>query len=406
MTAADLPLAGITVVTLESAVAATLATRHLADLGARVIKIEQVGEGDFARSYDHVVHGLASHFVWLNRGKESVTLDLKADESSELVSELVARADVFIQNAAPGAAQRLGLEGEELLARHPRLVVAGISGYGMGGRLRDRKAYDMLIQAEWGLMSVTGTPETATKAGIRTADIAAGLYTRQAVLAVLFRRERTGRGGVVDISMFDATVEWLRHPMYMQPYAGQQVPRMGLSHAAIAPCDTFPTADGQILVGVQNDRPWRTLMIEVFGRPRPGRPPSLGHQHTEGGSPRGVRPSGRRADTAIHRRRARCPLGCGRPAGRPDQRHGRTGRASPAVGPRLLPQVDTPTGPIDAVLPSMTFRDVELPMGPVPALGAHTDVVLAELGIDAATIDHLVAAGVAGRPTDVPVLTA
>lgn len=267
MTNALLPLDGITVVTLEQAVAAPLATRHLADLGARVIKIERIGEGDFARNYDHAVRGLATHFVWLNRGKESVALDLKAAAGRKVARELISRADVFIQNAAPGAAFRLGLDPEELLEINPRLVIANISGYGTDGPLRDRKAYDLLIQAESGLISVTGTPETATKTGVPSSDIAAGLYTSQAVMAALFRRERTGRGAIVDVSMFDATVEWLGHPLYMQLYAGTQIPRMGLGHASIAPYDAFPTADGEILIGVQNDRGWRTLVTDVLERP-------------------------------------------------------------------------------------------------------------------------------------------
>ena len=406
MTAAVLPLTGITVVTLEQAVAAPLASRHLADLGARVIKIERVGEGDFARNYDHAVRGLASHFVWLNRGKESVALDLKSAEGSELVRRLVARADVFVQNAAPGAAERLGLGGDELVARQPRLVVAGISGYGTGGPLRDRKAYDMLIQAESGLISVTGTPETATKTGIPTADIAAGLYASQAVLAALFRRERTGRGGVVDISMFDATVEWLGHSMYVQLYAGEQIPRMGLSHAAIAPYDAFPTADGQILIGVQNDRGWRTLVGEVFGRPDLADHPHLATNmlrvaHREE-CDRAVAGQTRRFNTAELDARL---AAAGVPAAQIND------MAGLVAHPQLLArdrwrQVDTPAGTIDAVLPPMAFRDVELPMGPIPALGAHTDAVLAELGVDAATIDRLVAAGIAGRPIEVPVPTA
>ena len=267
MTNALLPLDGITVVTLEQAVAAPLATRHLADLGARVIKIERIGEGDFARNYDHAVRGLATHFVWLNRGKESVALDLKAAAGRKVARELISRADVFIQNAAPGAAFRLGLDPEELLEINPRLVIANISGYGTDGPLRDRKAYDLLIQAESGLISVTGTPETATKTGVPSSDIAAGVYTSQAVMAALFRRERTGRGAIVDVSMFDATVEWLGHPLYMQLYAGTQIPRMGLGHASIAPYDAFPTADGEILIGVQNDRGWRTLVTDVLERP-------------------------------------------------------------------------------------------------------------------------------------------
>lgn len=406
MTAAVLPLAGITVVTLEQAVAAPLATRHLADLGARVIKIERVGEGDFARNYDHAVRGLASHFVWLNRGKESVALDLKTEDGSELARRLVARADVFVQNAAPGAAERLGLGGEELVARHPQLVVASISGYGTGGPLRDRKAYDMLIQAEAGLISVTGTPETATKTGVPSADIAAGVYTSQAVLAALFRRERTGRGGVVDISMFDATVEWLGHPMYMQLYGGQQTPRMGLSHASIAPYDAYPTADGQILIGVQNDRGWRTLVGEVFARPDLADHPHLATNplrvaHREE-CDRAVAEQTRGFTTGELDARL---AAAGVPAAQINDMAGLV--AHPQLSARnRWREVDTPAGPVDAVLPPMSFRDVELPMGPIPALGAHTDVVLAELGVDAASIGRLVAAGVAGRPIDLPVPTA
>ena len=269
-----LPLAGITVVALEQAVAAPLATRHLADLGARVIKIERVGEGDFARSYDHAVRGLASHFVWLNRGKESVALDLKHPDGLAAAKRLIAEADVFVQNSAPGAAARLGLDGEQLRGDNPGLVVVNISGYGTEGPRRDRKAYDMLIQAEAGLISVTGTPDTATKTGVPSADIAAGLYTTQSVLAALLRRVRTGEGAVVDVSMFDATAEWLGHPMYMQMYAGRQIPRMGLSHASIAPYDAFPTSDGEILIGVQNDRGWLAL-AEVLERPDLATDPDL-----------------------------------------------------------------------------------------------------------------------------------
>ncbi|MBC7273046.1 CaiB/BaiF CoA transferase family protein [Streptomyces albogriseolus] len=402
MTNALLPLDGITVVTLEQAVAAPLATRHLADLGARVIKVERVGEGDFARNYDHEVHGLASHFVWLNRGKESVALDLKSPEGSEIVRHLVARADVFVQNAAPGAAERLGLGGEELVARHPRLVVAGISGYGTGGPLRDRKAYDMLIQAETGLISVTGTPETATKTGIPSADIAAGLYACQAVLAALLRRERTGRGGVVDISMFDATVEWLGHPMYIQLYGGRQIPRMGLSHASIAPYDAYPTADGQILIGVQNDRGWQSLVGDVFGRPDLADHPHLATNplrvaHREE-CDRVVAEQTRRFGTAELEARL---AAAGVPAAQVNDMAGLVAHPQLSARDRWR-QVDTPAGPIAGVLPPVSFRDVELPMGPVPALGAHTDAVLAELGVDAARIDRLAAAGVAGRPARVP----
>ncbi|MDR7311679.1 formyl-CoA transferase [Nocardioides luteus] len=400
-----LPLEGITVVALEQAVAAPLATRHLADLGARVIKLERVGEGDFARNYDHAVHGLASHFVWLNRGKESVALDLKSPEGAELARELVATADVFLQNAAPGAAERLGLGAEELAERHPRLVVAGISGYGTGGPLRDRKAYDMLIQAEAGLISVTGTPETPTKTGVPSSDIAAGLYTSQAIVAALFRRERTGKGGVVDISMFDATVEWLGHPMYMQMYGGRQVPRMGLSHASIAPYDAFPTADGEILIGVQNDRGWRALVSDVFGRPDLVDHPLL--------STNPLRVANRSACDAVVAEHTRGfttadldarLAAAGVPAAQINDMSGLVDHPQ-LTGRDRWRDVETPAGPVRGVLPPMTFRDVELPMGPVPELGAHTDAVLAELGLDTDAIDRLAAGGVVGRPVDVPVPT-
>lgn len=404
-----LPLDGITVVALEQAVAAPIATRHLADLGARVIKIERVGEGDFARNYDEAVRGLASHFVWLNRGKESVALDLKSPEGVDIARKLVARADVFVQNSAPGAAERLGLGPAELAERHPRLVVASISGYGTGGPLSHRKAYDMLIQAESGLVSITGTPETATKTGIPTSDIAAGLYASQAVLAALFRRERTGRGALVDVSMFDATVEWLGHPLYIQMYGGRQVPRMGLSHASISPYDAYPTADGEILIGVQNDRGWQSLVRDVLHRPELVEHPHLSTnplrvQHREE-CDRVVAECTRRFTTAeLDARLAEA----GVPAAQINDMAGLVGHRQLAARDRWR-KIDTPAGPVDALLPPMSFSDVELPMGGIPALGAHTRQVLDELGLDGATIQRLVATGVAGEAgtaDDVPVLSA
>ena len=264
---ASLPLEGVTVVAIEQAVAAPLATRHLADLGARVIKIERVDGGDFARDYDHVVNGTGSHFVWLNRGKESVALDLKSSAGLQAIRRLIDRADVFVQNLAPGAAQRLGLGAEALRRNHKSLVVVNLSGYGAGGPMEHRKAFDMLVQAQAGLVSVTGTTEHAVKTGIPTADIAAGMYCTQAVLAALLRQARSGEGATVDVTMFEATAEWMGHPMYVQMYAGRQIPRMGLSHAAIAPYDAYPTKDGQVLIGIQNDSGWRTLAVDVFGDP-------------------------------------------------------------------------------------------------------------------------------------------
>lgn len=390
-----LPLAGITVVALEQAVAAPLATRHLADLGARVIKIERVGEGDFARNYDHAVRGIASHFVWLNRGKESVALDLKDPAGLSAARRLIAGADVFVQNSAPGAAARLGLDGEQLRADNPGLVVVNISGYGTDGPRRDRKAYDMLIQAEAGLISVTGTPDTATKTGVPSADIAAGLYTTQSVLAALLRRARTGEGAVVDVSMFDATAEWLGHPMYMQMYSGHQIPRMGLSHASIAPYDSFPTSDGEILIGVQNDRGWAAL-AGVLGRPDLVTHPDLATNvlrvRNRAECDRVVGELTAQFTTA--ELDARLAL-AGVPAAQINDMQGLIDHPQLSARDRWR-EIDSPAGPLRALLPPTTFRDVELPMGAIPALGEHTARVLREFGVGDDEISRLAESGAAG----------
>ncbi|WP_097196897.1 CaiB/BaiF CoA transferase family protein [Blastococcus aggregatus] len=394
----SLPLAGITVVALEQAVAAPIATRHLADLGARVIKIERVGEGDFARHYDGAVHGLASHFVWLNRGKESVALDLKSEDGRAVARALVSGADVFLQNLAPGAAARLGLGAEALRAADPRLVVVNMSGYGTAGPRRDRKAYDMLIQAETGLVSVTGTPETATKTGVPASDIAAGLYASQSVLSALFRRERTGEGATVEVSMFDATAEWLGHQMYMQLYAGRQVPRMGLSHAAIAPYDAFPTKDGQILIGVQNDRGWQDLVTKVFDRPDLVDHPRLRTnvlrvEHREECDAVVATESQKWSTAELDARLAEA----GVPAAQVNDLQGLIDHPQLSARDRWR-EVETPVGPVRAILPPMTFTDVELAMGAVPDLGEHSVELLAEFGYSTEDVERLVAEGVVGRP--------
>jgi itaconate CoA-transferase len=232
-------LEGLTVVSCEQAVAAPLATRHLADLGARVIKIERPGSGDFARHYDETVNGLSSHFVWLNRSKQSVALDLKHCEAREIMDRLIGRADVFVQNLAPSAAGRLGLGSDELRARHPRLITCSISGYGASGPYRDAKAYDLLIQSEAGLVSVTGTEEAPAKSGIPAADIAAAMYAFAGILAALYDREQTGEGTHLEISLFDALVEWMGYPLYYAAYGGRPPRRTGSAHAAIAPYGTY-----------------------------------------------------------------------------------------------------------------------------------------------------------------------
>ena len=380
-----LPLAGCTVVAVEQAVAAPLATRHLADLGARVIKIERPGEGDFARNYDATVHGQASHFIWLNRGKESIELDLASPRGREVAEALIDRADVVVSNLAPGAMDRLGLGAEALRARREGLVVVTISGFGDGGPYTHRKAYDMLVQAESGLCSITGTPETATKTGVPASDIATGMYALSAVQAALLRRERTGVGAAVEVSMFEATAEWMGHPMYIRMYDDRQVGRMGLSHASICPYDAFPTRDGQVLIGVQNDRGWAALVRDVLGRPD--------------------LVSDERYSTNIARvaRRAEVDALIGsltsrfdsqELADRLDEYGVPAARLNDVAGlvrhPQLVArdrwrEVDTPGGVVQGLLPPMTFADVELPMGAVPALGQHTGAILAELGLAA---DH------------------
>ena len=389
-----LPLDGLVVVALEQAVAAPLATRHLADLGARVIKVERIDGGDFARHYDHAVRGMASHFVWLNRGKESVAIDLKHEEGRELLASLLARADVFLHNLGPGAVDRLGFAAAELLARHPRLVVCAMSGYGSTGPYRDKRAYDLLVQSETALVSVTGSPDHPAKAGIPVADIASGMYAFANVLAALLRRERTGEGASFEVTMFDALVEWMGHPIYVTESTGDAPPRAGLSHPVIAPYDAYPTADGhEVVIGVQNDREWVRLASQVLRRPELATDP--------------------RFATNVARVRHRPDVDAAVAAAVATMTADEAVRALDAariasarlntVGDLLAhPQLDardrwrevvTPVGPVRA-LRSPVEPTGESPMLPVPDLGAHTDAVLAELGLDAARIRSLREAGV------------
>jgi len=381
-----LPLAGVTVVSIEQAVAAPLATRHLADLGARVIKVEHPDGGDFARAYDSAVHGLASHFVWLNRSKESVALNLKTAPGMAVLHQLIAGADVVLQNLAPGAARRLGLDADTLRERHPRLIVVDMSGYGSEGPYRDHRAYDMLVQAETGLISITGTPDAPAKTGVPSADIAAGLYAFSGVMAALFRRERTGEGASIAVSMFDSLVEWMGHPMYMAMYAGRQLPRSGLSHPAIAPYDAYPTRDGQVLIGVQNDRGWRQLVTEVFRRPElvahPDYLSNVARCANRAALDALVAAETSRFDTA---ELTAALLAAGVPAGQVNDVQGMVEHPQLSERDRWR-QVGTEHGPVSAVLPPITFDDVTARMDAVPALGEHTATVLAELGYRA---DHI-----------------
>src|ERR1700741_4245318 len=262
------PLEGITVVALEQVIAGPFATRQLAELGARVIKIERPQGGDSARAYDRTVKGLSSHFVWVNRSKESLALDVKHPEAKGILARLLEKADVFLHNLAPGAVERLGLGARELREKHPRLIWCGISGYGPAGPYASKKAYDLLVQCEAGLLSVTGTPEAPAKAGIPAADIAAGMYAFSSILAALLRRERSGEGATIDVTMLEALGEWMGFPAYFTAYGGSPPGRSGAHRATMAPYGPFPAGDGgNVFLSVQNEREFDRFCAMVLGNP-------------------------------------------------------------------------------------------------------------------------------------------
>jgi itaconate CoA-transferase len=378
-----LPLEGITVVSLEQAVAAPFATRQLADLGARVVKVERPGTGDFARSYDTVVNGLSSHFVWLNRSKESLTLDLKKEVACEILQRLLERTDVFVQNLAPGAAGRLGFGAEELRESHPGLVVCGVSGYGSSGPYKDKKAYDLLVQCEASLVSVTGTPETPSKAGIAVADIAAGMHAYSAILAALLRRERTGEGAVIEVSLFEALAEWMGFPAYFTLYGDREPPRSGARHASIAPYGPFACGDGEtVFFGIQNEREWERFCGSVLGRPEmasdelfednSGRVENREALDEEIGRAFG----GLTAEEAVARLE-----GVGIANAR--LRSVQSFLDHPQLEARdRWREVGSPVGPLRALLPPAAISGAEPVMAPIPAVGEHTATILSELGYD------------------------
>jgi len=390
-----LPLEGITVVALEQAVAAPFATRQLADLGARVVKIERPGGGDFARHYDETVNGMASHFVWLNRSKESMTLDLKKEGAGEVLERLIGTADVFVQNLAPGAAERLGLGAARLRERHPRLVHCGISGYGEGGPYTKKKAYDLLVQCEAGLVSITGTEETPSKVGISAADIAAGMYAYSGILSALFRRERTGEGATLEVSMLEALGEWMGFPAFFAGYGGEEPRRSGASHAAIAPYGPFACADGQtVFLGIQNEREWSAFCAGVLERPEMA--------EDERFRTNTWRVENREALHAeIDRIFSRLPsdeaIGRLEGAGVANARM-RTVRGfldHPQLGARdRWREFGSPAGPLRGLLPPATLEGAEPVMAPIPAVGEHTEGILRELGYDEAGISTLKHGGV------------
>jgi itaconate CoA-transferase len=388
-------LDGITVLTLEHAIAAPFCTRQLADLGARVIKVERPGEGDFARRYDERVRGLSSHFVWTNRSKESLTLDVKHPEAAPILAALVARADVLVQNLGPGAAARLGLSHAALAERHPRLIVCDISGYGADGPYRDKKAYDLLIQSESGFLSVTGTPEAPAKAGCSIADIAAGMYAYSGILAALLERGRTGRGKAIDVSMLESMVEWMSFPLYYAYDGADPPPRAGSAHATIYPYGPFVAGDGRtVMLGLQNEREWAVFCERVLEQP------ALAIDERFASNSRRTQA---RAELSAVIEAAFRPLTAAQVIARLDAAGIANARmndmhevwAHPQLAARRRwTDVATSAGRVPALVPPGVAPEPPPRMDPIPALGEHTAAILRELGCDDAAIARLRDAGV------------
>ncbi len=384
------PLDGITVVTLEHAIAAPFCTRQLADLGARVIKVERPGVGDFARAYDERVDGLASHFVWTNRSKESLTLDVKHGEARVILDKLLAQADVLVQNLAPGAAARLGLSYEALSGKYPQLIVCDISGYGSDGPYRDKKAYDLLIQSESGFLSVTGSADEPAKAGASIADIAAGMYAYTNILAALIQRGRTGKGCAIDVSMLESMAEWMSFPLYYA-YKGAQPPvRAGAAHATIYPYGPFPAGDGKIvMLGLQNEREWVIFCDKVLRQPELATDPRFANTSLRSAS---------RKELYALICDAFKPLTAEQVIARLDD----AGIANARLNDmnelwqhaqlrarQRWTEVGSPVGPIPAMLPPGSGSGWQARMDPIPALGEHTSSILGELGYGSETIAAL-----------------
>lgn len=375
------PLDGILVVSLEQAIAAPYCTRQLADLGARVIKVERPDGGDFARSYDKRARGLSSHFVWTNRSKESLALDLKQARDLDIVRRLIARADVFVQNLAPSAADRLGLASGALCDAHPRLITCAISGYGTGGPWQDRKAYDLLIQAEAGFLSVTGTPDDVVKAGISVADIAAGTMAFQGILAAIIRRGRTGKGDHIEVSMLEAMAEWMGFPMYYALDGAAPPPRAGAGHATIFPYGPYRTADGTVLFGLQNDREWAAFARIVLQRPELAEDARF-----KGNAARAAH----REDIEAAIDACLSALSTSEAVARLEEAGIATARVNDMAALWSHPQlaarqawveIETPAGTMPALKP-LAGESWEPRMDPVPDLGEHNAKILAELGLD------------------------
>ena len=384
------PLDGIMVVALEQAVAAPFATRQLADLGARVIKIERPNTGDFARGYDETVKGMSSHFVWLNRSKESLTLDLKHSRAAPILERLLDRADIVIQNLAPGAARRLGLGADSLLPKYPRLIVCDISGYGHNGPYASKKAYDLLVQAEAGVLSVTGTADTPSKVGISIGDIATGMYAYSGILTALYQREKSGKGTRIEVTLFEALAEWMGYPLYYTHFGGTPPARTGPDHATIVPYGRYQTGDGKsVMLGLQNEREWAVFCEKVLLQPE------LAHDlRYDSNSKRAAK----RAEINALIGKAFAALTREQLIGRLDA----SGIANARINspdevwehPQLKArnrwrEMDSPVGPLATLLPPATMPDFEARLDKIPALGEHTEPILAELGYSSEDIVEL-----------------
>jgi crotonobetainyl-CoA:carnitine CoA-transferase CaiB-like acyl-CoA transferase len=381
-TAAVKPLDHITVVSLEHAIAAPFCTRQLADLGARVIKVERPGAGDFARGYDQRARGASSHFVWVNRSKESLALDLKEPAHLAVLKQLIARADVLVQNLAPGATARMGLDASNLRAEHPRLIVCDISGYGNEGPYRDKKAYDLLIQSEAGYLSITGTPEAPSKSGNSIADIAAGMYAYTNILSALLQRDKTGEGAHIDVSMLESLAEWMGFPMYYAMDNAPPPPRSGASHATIYPYGPFLAGDGvSIMLGLQNEREWLKFCEVVLQIPTLATDPrfhnnSLRNQNREALQVLILEVFAKLTSNEVIRRLDEAPIANARMNNMADL------WAHPQLQARQRwTSVDSPVGPLPALLPPGLQTGFDYTMGPIPSVGEHNAKILKELGM-------------------------
>jgi itaconate CoA-transferase len=389
-----LPLEGITVVALEHAIAAPFCTRQLADQGARVIKVERPGVGDFARAYDDRVNGQASHFVWTNRSKESLTLDLKHPSAPQVLSRLLAKADVLVQNLAPGAAARMGLSWEALSVEHPLLIVCDISGYGddpkQPGPYRDKKAYDLLIQSESGFVSITGTADEPSKAGCSIADIAAGMYGYTNILAALIERGRTGRGKRIDVSMLESMVEWMGFPMYYAFDGAPPPPRAGASHATIYPYGPFPTGDGHtVMLGLQNEREWQIFCEKVLLQPALATDERFNANVRRSAARKDLRELIVQAFSAMTAPQVVARLEAAGIANAQVNEMAQVWEHAQLKARSRWTTVDTPGGPVPAMLPPGAANADAVRMDAVPALGQHNDAILAGLGYSAQQINEL-----------------